>query len=119
MKNTDFIKDIGGDVVLSNKGRIYKGFNPQSVTMAGYKDGFKFHEETYDNMDDSYGEIANILTALKFSKFEMKDYISKYDMTNIKILDFENPISKIKVRLVLQGFKKDLSDLKDIYNELV
>lgn len=70
-------------------------------------------------MDDFYGEIANILTALKFSKFEMKDYISKYDVTNIKILDFENPISKIKVRLVLQEFKKDLNDLKYIYNELV
>lgn len=119
MKNTDFIKNIGGDVVLSNEGRIYKGFNPQSVTMAGYKDGFKFHEDTYDNMNDFYGEIASTLIALKFSKFEMKGYISKYDVTNIKILDFENPISKIKVRLVLLGFKQDLSDLKDIYNEAV
>ena len=27
MKNTDFIKDIGGNVILSNEGRIYKGFN--------------------------------------------------------------------------------------------
>lgn len=80
MKNTDFIKNIGGDVVLSNEGRIYKGFNPQSVTMAGYKDGFKFHEETYDNMDDFYGEIANTLTALKFSKFEMKVYIKQYEV---------------------------------------
>lgn len=119
MKNTDFIKDIDGDVVLSDEGRIYKIFNPYSVTMAGYKDGFKFHEETYDNMDDFYGEIANTLTALKFTKFEMKDYISKCDMTEIKILDFENPISKVKVRLVLQGYRPDLSDLKDIYNELV
>lgn len=119
MKNTDFIKDINGDVVLSDEGRIYKIFNPYSVTMAGYKDGFKFHEETYDNMDDFYGGIANTLTALKFTKFEMKDYISKCDMTEIKILDFENPISKIKVRLVLQGYRPDLSNLKDIYNELV
>lgn len=119
MKNTDFIKDIDGNVVLSNEVRIYNGFHSQSVIMAGYKDGLKFYEETYDNMDDFCGDIVNTLTALKFSKFEMKGYISKYDVTNIKILDFENPISKIKVRLVLHGFKKDLSDLKDIYNELV
>lgn len=118
MKNTDFIKYIGGNMVLSNEGRIYKGFNPQSATMAGYKNGLKLYEKTYDNMDNFCEEIANILTALKFSNFEMKGYIS-YDVTNIKILDFENPISKIKVRLVLHGFKQDLSDLKDIYNELV
>lgn len=115
-KHSDFIKDIDGDVVLSDEGRIYKMFNPYSVTMAGYRDGFKFHEETYDDMNDFYGEIASILTALKFTKFEMKNYISKCDVTKIKILDFENPTSKIKVRLVLQGFKLDLSDLQDIFN---
>lgn len=61
--------------------------------------------------------ISDMLTVMKFAKFEMEGYAVLHD--SIKILDFENLISKIKVRLVLHRCKQDLSDLKDIYNELV
>lgn len=116
-KNTDFIKNIDGDVVLSDEGSTYKIFNPNSVTMAGYKDGLKFYEETYDNIVDFCDEISNTLVTFKFSGFEMKDYIILHDY--VKVLFFKNPITKVEIRVALCGFKPDLGDLKVIYNELI
>lgn len=61
--------------------------------------------------------IAGALTVLKFTKFEMVGYAVLHD--SIKILDLENSTLKVKIRIVINGFKADLDGLKDIYNEAV
>lgn len=116
-RNTDFIK------LDSSKNVHANGTMPENcVIMAGFKykngDGYKkFQEITYESLDEFNKDIVNILTILKFSKFYMTEYhMQAYSEYFYNILNFENPISKIKIRLVLHGFKQDLSDLQDIFN---
>lgn len=119
---TDLIElTYNGDDVIVDDSDFFIG--EDCVTIASFKnmgdgEGWKkFHEQTFEGMLDFCEGILDMLTAMKFTKFEMEGYAVLHD--SIKILDFENLISKIKVRLVLHGYKQDLSDLKDIYNELV
>ena len=116
-RNTDFIK------LDSNKNVHANGTMPGNcVIMAGFKyengDGYKkFQEITYESLDEFSNDIANTLTILKFSNFYMAGYyMQAYSDSFYNIFDFENPTSKIKIRLVLHGFKQDLSDLQDIFN---
>lgn len=120
-RSTDFIKLDSSKNVLAN------GTMPENcVIMAGFKyyengDGYKkFQEITYESLDEFSNDIANTLTILKFSNFYMAGYYKQVHSDSFyNIFDFENFTSKTKIRLVLHGFKQDLSDLKDIYNEAV
>lgn len=121
-KRTDLIKlDSNGDVVVVDDSDFF--VDKDCVTIASFKnmgdgeDYKKFHEQTYEGMVDFCAGIASILTVLKFTKFEMVGYAVLHD--SIKILDLENFAMKIKIRLMINGFKADLDDLKDIYNEAV
>lgn len=117
-RNTDFIKLDSSKNVLAN------GTMPENcVIIAGFRayengdDYEKFQEITYESLGEFNNDIANTLTILKFSNFYMKEYhMQMYSNYLYNIFDFENPILKIKIRLVLHGFKADLSDLQDIFN---
>lgn len=121
-KRTDFIElGLSGDDVIVDNSDFFVGGD--CVTVASFKnmedgEGYKkFHEKTYDGAVDFCAGITGILTALKFTKFKMVGYSELRD--SIKILDLENSIIKTKIRLIINGFKADLSDLKDLYNEAV
>lgn len=81
------------------------------VIMAGFKykngDGYKkFQEITYESLNEFNEDIAITLTILKFSNFYMTEcHMQAYSDSFYNILDFENLTSKIKIRLVLHGFK--------------
>lgn len=116
-KHSDFIKLDSSKNVLAN------GTMPENcVIMAGFKyengDGYKkFQEITYESLDEFNKDIANTLTILKFSNFYMTEYhMQMYSDSFYNIFDLENPTLEIKIRLVLHGFKQDLSDLQDIFN---
>lgn len=117
-RDTDFIKLDSSKNVLAN------GAMPENcVIIAGFRayengdDYEKFQEITYGSLDEFNNDIANTLTILKFSNFYMAKYCMQvYSNSLYNIFDFENPILKIKIRLVLHGFKTDLSDLQDIFN---
>lgn len=117
-KHSDFIK------LDSSKNIFANGTMPENcVIMAGFKyyeneDVYeKFQEITYESLDEFNNDIANTLTILKFSKFYMTEYhMQAYSDSFYNIFNFENPTSEIKIRLVLHGFKQDLSDLQDIFN---
>lgn len=120
-KHSDFIKLDSSKNVINNR-----TMPENCVIMAGFKDcengdGYeKFQEITYESLNEFNKDIVNTLTMLKFSNFYMtKYYIQVYSDSFYNIFDFENPTSEIKIRLVLHGFKQDLSDLQDIYNEAV
>lgn len=116
-KYSDFIKLDSSKNVLAN------GTMPENcVIMARFKyengDGYKkFQEITYESLDEFNKDIANTLTILKFNNFYMTEYhMQMYSDSFYNIFDFENPTSEIKIRLVLHGFKQDLSNLQDIFN---
>lgn len=117
-RNTDFIKLDSSKNVLAN------GTMPENCAIiAGFRayengdDYEKFQEITYESLDEFNKNIANTLTILKLSNFYMAEYLMQvYSNSIYNILIFENPIFKIKIRLVLHGFKQDLSDLQDIFN---
>lgn len=116
-KHSDFIK------LDSSKNVHANGTMPENcVIMAGFKyengDGYKkFQEITYESLNEFNDDIVNTLTMLKFSNFYMTGYyMQMYSDYFYNIFDFENPTSKIKIRLVLHGFKQNLSDLQDIFN---
>lgn len=118
IKTSDFIKLDSSKNVLAN------GTMPENcIIMAGFgayengDDYEKFYEITYESLDEFSNDIANTLTILKFSNFYMAKYCMQvYSNSLYNIFDFKNSISKIKLRLVLHGFKADLSDLQDIFN---
>lgn len=116
-KHSDFIKLDSSKNVLDNR-----TIPENCVIMAGFKyengDVYKkFQEITYESLNEFNEDITNTLTMLKFSNFYMKEYyMQMYSDSFYNIFDFENPTLKIKIRLVLHGFKQDLSDLKDIFN---
>lgn len=121
-RSTDLIKlDLGGDNVIVDDSDFFAGEN--CVTIASFKntgdgEGWKkFHEQTFEGMLEFDAGITGALTALKFTKFEMVGYAVLHD--SIKILDLENSTLKVKIRIVINGFKADLDGLKDIYNEAV
>lgn len=121
-KNTDLIKlDLGGDDVIVDDSDFSVGGDCVTVALfknMGNGEGWKkFHEQTFEGMLDFCAGITSMLTALKFTKFKMVGYAVLHD--SIKILDLENSALKAKIRLVINGFKADLDDLKDIYNEAV
>lgn len=116
-KHSDFIKLDSSKNVLAN------GTIPENcVIMAVFKyengDVYKkLQEITYESLDKFSNDIVNTLIILKFSKFYMTEYyMQMYSDFFYNIFDFENPTSEIKIRLVLHGFKQDLSDLQDIFN---
>ena len=117
-RDTDFIK------LDSSKNVIANGTMPENcVIIAGvraYENGDdyeKFQEITYESLGEFNNDIANTLTILKFSNFYMAEYhMQVYSNSLYNIFDFKNSILKIKIRLVLHGFKADLSDLQDIFN---
>lgn len=117
-KTSDFIKLDSSKNVLANK-----TMPENCVIIAGFRaykngDGYeKFQEITYESLDEFNKDITNILTILKFSNFYMKEYhMQMYSDSFYNIFDFENPTLKIKIRLVLHGFKQNLSNLQDIFN---
>lgn len=117
-KTSDFIKLDSSKNVLANE-----TMPENCVIMAEFKayengDGYeKFQEITYESLDEFNKDIVSLLTMLKFSNFYMKEYyMQMYSDSFYNIFDFENPTLKIKIRLVLHGFKQDLSDLQDIFN---
>lgn len=117
-KHSDFIK------LDSSKNVHANGTMPENcVIMAGFRayengdDYEKFQEITYESLDEFNKDIANTLTILKFSNFYMTEYhMQMYSDSFYNIFDFENPTLEIKIRLVLHGFKQNLSDLQDIFN---
>lgn len=121
-RSTDLIElAFNGDDVIVDYSDFFIG--EDCVTIASFKnmgdgEGWKkFHEQTFEGMLDFYTGITGMLTSLKFTKFKMVGYAVLHD--SIKILDLENYALKDKIRLVINGFKADLDDLKDIYNEAV
>ena len=121
-RSTDLIKlASNGDDVIVDDSDFFIG--EDCVTIALFKnmgdgEGWKkFHEKTFEGMLDFCVGITGMLTAMKFTKFEMEGYAVLHD--SIKILDLENYALKVKIRVVISGFKADLDDLKDIYNEAV
>lgn len=121
-RSTDLIElASNGDDVIVDDSDFFIG--EDCVTLASFKnmgdgEGWKkFHEKTFEGMLYFCLGITNMLTAMKFTKFEMVGYTVLHD--SIKILDFENYALKAKIRIVINGFKDDLDDLKDIYNETV
>lgn len=121
-RSTDLIElaSNGDDVIVDDSDSF---IGEDCVTIALFKnmgDGKgwkKFHEQTFEGMLDFCVNITNMLTSLKFIKFEMVGYTVLHD--SIKILDLENYALRVKIRVVISGFKADLDDLKDIYNEAV
>lgn len=121
-KSTDLIElGLGGDNVIVDDSDFFTGEDCMTVASfnnIGDGEGWKkFHEQTFEGMLDFCTGIVSILTALKFTKFKMVGYAVLHD--SIKILDLENSALKAKIRLVINGFKADLDNLKDIYNEAV
>lgn len=121
-KSTDLIElDLSGDDVIVDDSDFFVG--EDCVTVASFKntgdgEGWKkFHEQTFEGMLKFNAGIIGALIALKFTKFEMVGYAVLHD--SIKILDLENYALKVKIRIVINGFKADLDGLKDIYNEAV
>lgn len=121
-KRTDLIElGLGGDDVIVDDSDFFVG--EDCVTVASFKnmgdgEGWKkFYEQTFEGMLDFCAGITGVLTSLKFTKFKMVGYAVLHD--SIKIIDLENYAIKAKIRLVIYGFKADLSDLKDLYNEAV
>lgn len=121
-KRTDLIElGLGGDDVIVDDSNFFVG--EDCVTVASFKnmgdeEGWKkFYEQTFEGMLDFCARIIGVLTSLKFTKFKMVGYAVLHD--SIKIIDLENYAIKAKIRLVIYGFKADLSDLKDLYNEAV
>lgn len=117
-KTSDFIKLDSSKNIFANE-----TMPENCVIMAGFRnykngDGYKkLQEITYESLDEFNHDIVDTLTILKFSNFYMKEYyMQMYNDSFYNIFDFENPILKIKIRLVLHGFKQDLSDLQDIFN---
>lgn len=114
-KRTDLIKLDSSENVHAN------GIIPENcVIMAGFRDfekgdGYeKFQEITYESLDEFNNDIANLFTILKFNNFYMAECV--YSDSFYNIIDLENYVMKMKIRLVLHGFKQDLSSLKDIFN---
>lgn len=121
-RSTDLIElASNGDYVIVDDSDSFVG--EDCVTIALFKnmgdgeDWKKFYEQTFEGMLDFCSDITGILTSLKFTKFKMVGYAVLHD--SIKILDLENYAMKAKIRLVINGFKQNLSDLQDIYNEAV
>lgn len=121
-RSTDLIElASNGDDVIVDDSDFFIG--EDCVTIASFKnmgdgEGWKkFHEQTFEGMLDFCVDITNMLTAMKFTKFEMVGYTVLHD--SIKILDLENFALKAKIRIVINGFKADLDNLKDIYNRAV
>lgn len=121
-RNTDLIElAFNGDDVIADDSDFF--VNEDCVTVASFKnmgdgEGWKkFYEQTFEGMLDFCAGITSVLTSLKFTKFKMVGYAVLHD--SIKIIDLENYAIKAKIRLVINGFKADLDDLKDIYNEAV
>lgn len=121
-RSTDLIElTSNGEDVIVDDSDFFIG--EDCVTIASFKnmgDGEswkKFHEQTFEGTLDFCAGIAGMLTLLKFTKFKMVGYAVLHD--SIKILDLKNYALKAKIRLVINGFKADLDDLKDIYNEAV
>ena len=122
VKRTDLIElDLSGDNVIVDDSDFF--INENCVTVASFKnmgdgEGWKkFYEQTFEGMLDFCAGITGIFTSLKFINFKMVGYAVLHD--SLKILDLENSTIKAKIRLVINGFKPDLDDLKDIYNEAV
>lgn len=122
VRSTDLIElTSNGDDVIVDDSDFFIG--EDCVTIASFKnmgngEGWKkFYEQTFEGMLDFCVGITDMLTAMKFTKFEMEGYAVLHD--SIKILDLENYALKVKIRLVISGFKADLDDLKDIYNGIV
>lgn len=121
-RSTDLIKltSNGNDVIVDDSDFF---IGDDCVTIASFKnigDGEewkKFHEQTFEGMLDFCAGITGMLTTMKFTKFEMVRYAVLHD--SIKILDLENYVLRVKIRVVISGFKADLDDLKYIYNEAV
>lgn len=121
-RSTDLIElAFNGDDVIVDDSDFF--VREDCVTIASFKnmgdgEGWKkFHEQTFEGMLDFCSGITGALTALKFTNFKMVGYAVLHD--SIKILDLENFALKAKIRMVINGFKADLDDLKDIYNEAV
>nr|DAE43952.1 MAG TPA: hypothetical protein [Caudoviricetes sp.] len=121
-RNTDLIElaSNGDDVIVDDSDSF---IGEDCVTIASFKnmgdgEGWKkFHEQTFEGMLDFCASITGILTSLKFTKFEMVGYAVLHN--SIKILDLENYALRVRIRVVISGFKADLDDLKDIYSEAV
>lgn len=121
-RSTDLIElaSNGDDVIVDDSDFFVR---EDCVTIASFKnmgdgEGWKkFYEQTFEGMLDFCSGITGALTALKFTNFKMVGYAVLHD--SIKILDLENFALKAKIRMVINGFKADLDDLKDIYNEAV
>lgn len=121
-RSTDLIElAFNGDDVIVDDSDFF--VREDCVTIASFKnmgdgEGWKkFYEQTFEGMLDFCSGITDALTALKFTNFKMVGYAVLHD--SIKILDLENFALKAKIRMVINGFKADLDDLKDIYNEAV
>lgn len=121
-RNTDLIELVSnGDDVIVDDSDFFIG--EDCMTIASFKnmgdgEGWKkFYEQTFEGMLDFCAGITGMLTTMKFTKFEMVGYAVLHD--SIKILDLENYALRAKIRVVISGFKADLDDLKDIYNEAV
>lgn len=124
-RDTDFIKiDLNGFISLDAESPIYKALLPEHymaiVVFKNMGDGSgfeKFQETSFNDLMEFLGNITSMLTAFKFSKFDMVGYIILHDY--VKVLFFKNPITKVEIRVALCGFKTDLRDLKAIYDEPV
>lgn len=124
-RNTDFIKvDLNGIISLDAESPIYKALLPEHyMAIAVFKNmgdgsGFeKFQKTSFNDVMEFLKNITDMLTAFKFSKFDMVGYTILHNY--VKVLFFKNPITKVEIRVALCGFKADLDDLKDIYNEAV
>lgn len=124
-RDTDFIKiDLNGTISLDAESPIYKALLPEHYmaiaifkNMGDGSDFEKFQETSFNDVMEFLGNITSILTAFKFSKFDMVGYIILHDY--VKVLFFKNPITKVEIRVALCGFKVDLRDLKALYDEPV
>ena len=118
IKTSDFIHHNGSIPDFD-----YKMLNSNCKVVAIFKDtgdgsGFeKFQETSFNDVMEFLGNITGMLTAFKFSKFDMVGYIILHDY--VKVLFFKNPITKVEIRVALCGFKVDLIDLKALYDEPV
>ena len=115
-RDTDFIKaNLNGTISLDAESPIYKALLPEHyMAIAVFKNmgdgsGFeKFQKTSFNDLMEFLRNITGMLTAFKFSKFDMVGYMI-----------FKNPITKVEIRVALCGFKIDLRDLKAIYDEPV
>lgn len=122
VRSTDLIElASNGDDVIVDDSDFFIGEDCVTIALfenMGDVEGWKkFCEQTFEGMLDFCKGIEDMLTAMKFTKFEMVGYAVLHD--SIKILDLENYALKVKIRVVISGFKADLDGLKDIYNEAV